>query len=486
MFRCINVLLSAFILFSNVAIINCLCNITYNSTDVIVNCDNTSTSNVPENVTILFCNNNKNDCNESLFCNGDFEKLRVIDISNNNLKYIPKGCFSSFVDLERLTISNNQQLGFDNMYNAFHGLNKTKIKQIYASNVNQVMIIYPFPKNISTLLTNTSLQIFEIAYNEIQTLQRGVLLYLPRTLQDLSIRGNRFEVTDVFSEVANLNRLQKLDISYQCSIRKYSHRTRRRTVLERGYVNKTDNNCKDKTLKNLFRVVPSSLKTLIATAVTSLKSCIPRLSISNQSQLEYLDISLSEFHKWIGPIIVHPKYNNIKVLNISHNQCNFIKNGFFSNLTQVRNLDISYNLLGPYLESNQGTNVFKGLKYLKSLWMTSNFINHLDKNLLKDNILLEELHISLNGIESWTLDVSHLNFLTLIDCSLNKLATLPKPVRDRLDATSQIKTVEINFSQNKILCSCENLDFLNWLFTSKVIVKISETEECTGIKGNIT
>lgn len=102
------------------------------------------------------------------------------------------------MDLEHLTISNNQQLGFDNMYNAFHGLNKTKIKQIYASNVNQVMIIYPFPKNISTLLTNTSLQIFQIANYEIQTLQDGVLLYLPRTLQDLSIRGNRFEVTDVF------------------------------------------------------------------------------------------------------------------------------------------------------------------------------------------------------------------------------------------------------------------------------------------------
>lgn len=94
-----------------------------------------------------------------------------------------------------------------------------------------------------------------------------------------------FVVTDLkvltfFSEVANLNRLQKLDISYQCSIRKYSHRTRRRTVLERGYVNKTDNNCTDKRLENLFSVVPSCLKTLIATAVTSLKSCIPRLSIS--------------------------------------------------------------------------------------------------------------------------------------------------------------------------------------------------------------
>lgn len=125
------------------------------------------------------------------------------------------------------------------------------------------------------------LQIPHFKYLRLQTTKfKHYLLYLPRTLQDLSIRGNRFEGTDVFSEVANLNRLQKLDISYQCSIRKYSHRTRRRTVLERGYVNKTDNNCTDKRLENLFSVVPSCLKTLIATAVTSLKSCIPRLSIS--------------------------------------------------------------------------------------------------------------------------------------------------------------------------------------------------------------
>nr|XP_011420696.2 toll-like receptor 4 [Crassostrea gigas] len=116
--------------------------------------------------------------------------------------------------------------------------------------------------------------------------------------------------------------------------------------------------------------------------------------------------------------------------------------------------------------------------------MTNNFINHLHKNLLKDSMFLEELYIGSNGIESWTLDISHLKFLTLIDCSGNKLATLPKSVRDRLDTTSQNKTVKVNLLHNKILCSCENLDFLDWLFTSKV--NILKTEECTGIKGNIT
>lgn len=69
--------------------------------------------------------------------------------------------------------------------------------------------------------------------------------------------------------------------------------------------------------------------------------------------------------------------------------------------------------------------------------MTNNFIKHLDKNLLKDNVYSEELHINKNEIESWTLDISHLKYLTLIDCPRNKLTTLPKSVRDSLDAISK-------------------------------------------------
>lgn len=197
-----NVLLSAVCLFTNVAIITCLCNITYNSTDVVVNCyyNNTDTSNVPKNVTVLNCCFNNYFCNESLFCNRSYEKLRVINLSNNDIKYIPKGCFSSFADLENLKISNSVHLGFDNVYNAFYGLEKTKVKQIFASNINRVMVIYPFPRNISILLTNTSLQIFDIAYNEIQTVESGALFYLPRTLRELSIRGNRLEGDDIFLE----------------------------------------------------------------------------------------------------------------------------------------------------------------------------------------------------------------------------------------------------------------------------------------------
>ena len=62
------------------------CDVTLNSTDVIVKCDSSGVSNVPENVTILICINNNEICNSDLFCNPKYGKLRVLDIENNGLK----------------------------------------------------------------------------------------------------------------------------------------------------------------------------------------------------------------------------------------------------------------------------------------------------------------------------------------------------------------------------------------------------------------
>lgn len=173
------------------------------------------------------------------------------------------------------------------------------IQCAFASNVNQVMVIYPYPRNISTLLTNTSLKTFHVAYNEIQTLESGSFYLLPMTLQDLSIRGNRFEWNPVFLEIASLKSLQKLDISYQYSTRRYRQRTRRHIDLERNITNQTKEDCKDKTLGDLFRVVPPRLTTLIATGLISEYSCILRFVISRHSKLEYIDISQAGYNTWM-------------------------------------------------------------------------------------------------------------------------------------------------------------------------------------------
>lgn len=137
--------------------------------------------------TVLNCHVNKVVCNPSVFCNRDFEKMRAINISHNNLENIPMGCFSSFSNLEWLTISNNAKLGLHNLFHAAYGIDRTKIKHIFASNINRVQVTIPFPRNISTLLTKTSLQTFHIAYNDIKTMEQGGIYFWPRTLLELSI-----------------------------------------------------------------------------------------------------------------------------------------------------------------------------------------------------------------------------------------------------------------------------------------------------------
>lgn len=125
-----------------------------------------------DNIVSFSCNNlNENYSRICLsnLCLKPHETLRILDLSRNHFTDITRGCFSKFHCLEILNISNNDQLGFNYLYNAMYGLNQTNIKEIYANNINQVGVTYPFPKNISLLLQNTSLRKLQLNYNEIQT-----------------------------------------------------------------------------------------------------------------------------------------------------------------------------------------------------------------------------------------------------------------------------------------------------------------------------
>lgn len=92
----------------------------------------------------------------------------------------PEDVSSEFPSLEILNISNSDQFGFNYTYNAMFGLNQTNIKEIYANNINQVGMTYPFPDDISLLLNNTSLRKLHLNYSEIQTFESGSIYYLPR------------------------------------------------------------------------------------------------------------------------------------------------------------------------------------------------------------------------------------------------------------------------------------------------------------------
>ncbi|XP_052720344.1 toll-like receptor 4 [Crassostrea angulata] len=457
----------------------------YNSDEVQGNCSENGCI-LQENITSFECHGGDKECLKYL-CSKPHGTLRRLDLSGNQFTNIRRGCFSMFPSLEILNISNNEKLGLENLYNAAFGLDQTNIKELYANNINQVGSTYPFPRNISLLLLNTSLQILQLNYNEIQIPESGSIYYLPRSLKDISVRGNRLEISLIFGELVWLKNLTRLDISFQCSTREYRSRSRRNIHFIADFNNHTNyKDCpKDIGTINVLQVLPSNLDKLIATGMIAGTNCIPLLSTRNTSKLSYIDISRDGYYRWIGPIRVNATLNNVTTLNLSHNQCSYINDSFFDSLTKLKTLDISFNYLGAYFhQENKSGNVLKGLTNLENLYLQYNKISYLPKKLLKYNKGIKKLVISNNAIDKWTLDISHLDRLTFIDCSHNKLGHLPDSVTKKLDELRKDHNVTVDFHHNRIACTCDNLQFLNWLFTTKVMVTLSAG--CTGYDGNIT
>lgn len=449
--------------------------------DVTVVCNGTSCSypNLPTNITDFICVGNKNLSTDlSFLCYKNFTRLRRINLSKNNLKMIPRECFRTFPNLQTLILSENRYLGLQNFYNACAGLNKTNITIIIANNINQVDILYPLNRTLSDFLSNTSLKEFHFEYNEISVLEENFLKRFPHTVEIVSVRGNRLRLDSRLAGLKSMSSLKSLDISFQCTTMQ-SLRRNEETGMQQKMNCSTSTNTEDHILK----ILPPSLEKLLSRETGSGSYCLPKLSF-NKTNLRYLDISGASYFSWEGPIDFSDNFNYLETLILSNNKCSRISSKFFSKLNKLKVLDISYNVLGVFFPKVEGGAVFEGLTSLKTLDMSGNFINHIPPDLLKHQSNLEELILSLNDLEVWTLDIKHMSKLKFINCSYNRLVSLPESLQSNLDAIAEDHGISIAINNNKVLCNCENLQFISWMIKTDVEFSMG-SKRCTKSDGSL-
>nr|KAG5696231.1 hypothetical protein BaRGS_019933 [Batillaria attramentaria] len=112
--------------------------------------------------------------------------------------------------------------------------------------------------------------------------------------------------------------------------------------------------------------------------------------------------------------------------------------------------------------------ILGGLHKLKVLDMSDNNLGYVHEATFINLTNLERLSLATNGLSSLNLVVSHMKNLTYLDISENQLHTLPKSVRDHLDAVAETQNVTIRMTYNPIACICQNIDFLTWMRDSEV------------------
>lgn len=187
----------------------------------------------------------------------------------------------------------------------------------------------------------------------------------------------------------------------------------------------------------------------------------------NDNYLKHLDLSGNTLYSWKGPI---GPFNQVEYLDLSRNYCYDINPTFFLSFPSVETLLIDRNFIGYSLNHDDKTSyIMNHLSNIKTLNMSLNRITYLPPDFLANNVNLEAIDLSMNNIETWTIDTTGLYNLSYINLRYNSIGVLPEKLLNQLTGASERRksTFTIDLRNNTLRYACNREDFFKWLLKHK-------------------
>nr|KAG5696225.1 hypothetical protein BaRGS_019927 [Batillaria attramentaria] len=202
--------------------------------------------------------------------------------------------------------------------------------------------------------------------------------------------------------------------------------------------------------------------------------------------LESLDVlHIDGYNNYWTPPLRPPGFSNPPAKYYKTAPGSAIDPEFFNSFPSLEVLDISGNQLRAVFKRNDSYTILGGLRSLKELDMSRNDLGHIPDATFINLTNLERLSLATNGMGRFTLVLSHMKSLTHLNLSENQLHTLPKSVRDHLDAVAETRNVTVSMTYNPIGCTCQNIDFLTWIRDSKVFFGTHQFYYCQLADGSL-
>ncbi|CAG2211408.1 CD283 [Mytilus edulis] len=187
----------------------------------------------------------------------------------------------------------------------------------------------------------------------------------------------------------------------------------------------------------------------------------PEVYFNGTTNLKYVDVSGIDSTLYSGKDI--PLFKTIEEMKLEHARLGLtLKNGgkIFKLIPEITRLDISHNFI----------------------WFIPNEAFISNKNLCNLNMgynLFSEIPIAV-------MTLSKLSHLTLVH---NTLQTINSTLRDWFDMQNERMKTNLTLSLvgNVFKCTCENSDFILWLFRTKIIFDNKQiTFKCSLVNGTVT
>ncbi|XP_052811458.1 toll-like receptor 4 [Mya arenaria] len=413
-------------------------------------------------------------------------KLRQLTMTGCKISQITENIFSSVPLLAYLDISNNFKLG---LYNAIgplaKSLNPFNIKTLKMNFVSN-------PDDIGTKLTKENLKYvnamslahLEMDSNNIEIFEYSALNMSRGKLKTLSMQNNNlFFSLFVATIVWDNPSLVEIDLRDQFKYKNPAPEVYTKLTL-------SDDQFKNKLLTHdvtnasynepLLSRDQENAVSLKKFSYTGSRYFIDPLDFYNTSNsLWYMDISENRI-TWLKKYDFE-NLNHLTFLNLSNNYIEKVDSNSFEDLVALKYFYLQNNLLGFEMGFGNLDNIFKPLLSLEHLILARNRIYAIKKDMFSSCKQLQFLDLSDNYLNELDIDVSQLQNIYLLNLRTNRIQSFPLAVQKGLDTIINHTSLTVNLVDNKLVCSCGNLNFLKWILSSNISFIERASYKCTFI-----
>ncbi|XP_048728735.2 toll-like receptor 4 [Ostrea edulis] len=390
--------------------------------------------------------------------------LKKLDLSGCSIKSIEEGSFPP--SLTYLDLSYNEKLSFHLLPNISANLiNLTTLilDKIHCTFGMGTYITADMVKNFA----NTSIKNLSLSMNRLESVEPNVLTNtsIVRKLEYLNLSYNKLTFGWYLLNLGQMKKMKKIDLSGQhttfftgsgtdfkeCE----NHRICSYSSPDLGY--STPHRW------NLTIYMPPELETVIFNHA-SLHSAIEKVVISSNNSVKNIDLGSNYIENLTGP--VHG-LDKVEVVDFSHNFISVLSPYFFPSFPKMTKLNLGQNLLGNCLNNDNST-YFRNLTNLKDLDLSKNVIRSISPENFDGLDALEVLNLSYNLLSDFYLNEGQVSSLKLVDLSFNALSSISDTTTKALESIQRNHQLKINLTGNDLRCTCDALDLLKWMVKSEI------------------
>ena len=418
--------------------------------------------------------------------------LTNLSVISGTVVQIDDMAFAQLHNLVGLRLSFNEKLSL-NVSNAWPGLKSTKLRMLFLERINSAKSI-SLRNEFFVGLEEIPLQILLLDDNQITALEPGFYRYMP-CLKKIYLRKNHLSTPFVLMcDACFLDNLIMIDMDsqYRASIDSGLS-----TNLEFNEVSGVDfqedclwdhsesNNsiiCRE-TCQNRTRsanavhiVLPLNLQSLLmGTALSASGKAMPDLYVHGRNDLQKVDLSDNAFQNLNGSMNFPDHIPMGVKVDFSYNQCFNINPNFWKNSSSnIASLHLQNNRLGSLIGKYGNQSFLKYLKPMVELNLANNNIKNIPKYTFSAQVNLQVLNLTGNSLLYVTFEMSQMTNLTNLDLSRNLLTQLTFNVYNIFT-----HNMHLSLLGNPLSCSCDSLDFLEWMDEMRDIFILWDNYTCT-------